>query len=355
MPRGTTGRLSTTECTYVPTYVPTSLRTYLPTYLPTFTNPRPVALLVWFLRLRALHTFGLSVLDYISGASSSPPTSCTPLNALPTMYAGRPTASSHGSTDLCSAFPSLPFPSRPIASPDVALHSHLHLLITYLGASWSTNMLAVAGSHHLRSLPVQAEWQPKGLCLRLLPHPVRIELHACPNPALHDAPFHSRGDITLLRNLRFVVAATNGSPDLLGAGVDLWHPSTGILYRLWFGIQACAGHSADAEGMAKIALLFIPRYGSGDLLLVTESLSSLTAILTQSPHKISLLLVPFRAAIARVRARLRGAWLPTHPESGSTTHLASFNAEADGLADRGASGACTFSVPWLQRSLQGAS
>mmetsp|Transcript_14815 Transcript_14815/g.23766 ORF Transcript_14815/g.23766 Transcript_14815/m.23766 type:complete len:136 (-) Transcript_14815:232-639(-) len=75
-------------------------------------------------------------------------------------------------------------------------------------------------------------WLPEGPHLRQLLLPLGVALHPCPSPTLQDVLFHSSSDVTLLRTMHHIVAATDGSQTghQLGAGVVLWHPSTGIFY-----------------------------------------------------------------------------------------------------------------------------
>ena len=187
--------------------------------------------------------------------------------------------------------------------------SHLQLLTSYLRASWSTNLLAVAAAHYILTPPPPGGWEPEGTRLRSALQPLQITVHTDPKPLLSPSPVPSTGDASLLSGLSFVVAATDGSQvdTRLGAGFTLWHPSRGIFYRQWFGVQVCAGHSTDAEWLAKIALLLLLADWRGEVLLVTDSTAALTAGLTRAPHSESLLLIPYRAALTGSRALLREA------------------------------------------------
>ena len=300
------------------------------------------------LRLRALHSFGLSVLDYIAGGVLLAANDLRPHQRI--------TDDVHSAAFrlppwVHRSLLRLPISSGGFGAPDLVLRSQLHLLIFYLRASWSTNLLAVAASHLLLSLPPRADWHPEGSHLRpdLLPH--GVEVHPCPTPVLREVPFHSSGDITPLRSFRFAVAATDGSQAgrRLGAGVVLWYPTTGIFYRLWFGVLSCAGHSTDAEWMARIALLFALGDWPGELLLATDSTAALTANLTRAPRSGTLLQLPFRSAVVQLRAQVFEAWLPAQHDSGSSTLLATLNAAADQLAALGADAALPNAVPWLHR------
>ena len=99
--------------------------------------------------------------------------------------------------------------------------------------------------------------------------------------------------------------------------------------------------------MAKIALYYLRGGWEGVALLASDSTAALSANLTQSPRNGTLLLLPFRAALVQLRARVQEVWLPAQHDSGSHTLLATLNAEADRLADEGAKGARAFTVPWL--------
>ena len=298
------------------------------------------------LRLRSLHSFGLSVLDYVASGVLFPPDSLRPHQRV---VGDVHSAAFRLPPWVHRSLLRLPLAAGGFGSPDVTLRAHPRLLTTYLRTSWSTNLLAIAASHLHLSLPPRAGWLPEGPHLRQLLLPQGVALHTCPSPALQDVLFHTSGDVTLLRTMRHVIAATDGSQSghQLGAGVVLWHPSTGIFYRQWFGVLSSSGHSTDAEWLAKIALYYLLGGWKGVALLATDSTAALSANLTQSPRNGTLLLLPFRAALVQLRARVQEVWLPAHHDSGSHTLLASLNAEADRLADEGAKGARAFTVPWL--------
>ena len=255
------------------------------------------------LRLRSLHAFGLSVLDYVaSGVLFSSGDLRPHQRATDGVYlaAFRLPPWTH------RALLRLPLTSGGFGSPDVTLRAHLQLLNTYLRASWSTNLLAVAASHYLLSLPWRALWQPEGLRLREALQPLGVHLHTLPSTTLSGVTFYSTRGLDLLSTMQFVIAATDGSQagSHLGAGVLLWHPAVGAFYRMWFGVQTCAGHSTDAEWLAKIALLFALGDWPGDVLLVTDSTAALMSNLTRAPPASFALVIPFRASVVRLRARL---------------------------------------------------
>ena len=58
------------------------------------------------------------------------------------------------------------------------------------------------------------------------------------------------------------------------------------------------------------------------MLPLTDSTAALTAGLTRAPRPGSLLVVPYRAALAAPRARLQEAWLPAQHDSGDLSLLA---------------------------------
>ena len=153
--------------------------------------------------------------------------------------------------------------------------------------------------------------------------------------------------MTLLSIMHPIVAATDGSQmhHRLGAGVVLWHPSAGIFYRLWFGVQPCAAHSTDSEWLAKVVLFFLRGDWTGVALLATDSAAALTAILTRSPRNGTLLLLLFRAALVQLRAQIQEVWLPAQHDTGASTLLAMLNAEADHLAEMGAREGRAYTVP----------
>ena len=298
------------------------------------------------LRLRALHSFGPPVLDYVSGG------------VLFTQDQLRPHQKATDSVYL-AAFRLPPWTQRSLlrlplrlggfGTPDVAHRSHLQLLTSYLRASWSTNLLAVAAAHYILTLPPRGGWEPEGTRLRDALRPLQVTVHTDPKPLLRPSIIHSVGEASHLSRLSFVVAATDGSQvdTRLGAGFALWHPSRGIFYRQWFGVHVCAGHSTDAEWLAKIALLLLLADWRGEVLLVTDSTAALTAGLSRAPHSGSLLSIPYRAALTSSRAHLREAWLPAQHDSDDSSLLARLNAEADALADAGARAVLPYTVPWL--------
>ena len=298
------------------------------------------------LRLRALHSFGLSVLDYTAGGV---------LFVQPEL---RPHQRATDSVYL-AAFRLPPWTQRTLlrlplrlgglGAPDLTHRSSLQLLTSYLRASWGTNLLAVAASHYILTLPPRGEWEPDGHQLRKALRPLRVIIHTGPKPQLDHARIHTSGDASPLSRLSYAVAATDGSQvdSRLGAGIALWHPDLGIFYRQWFGVQVCAGHSTDAEWLAKIALLPLLTGWQGEVLLVTDSTAALMAGLTRAPQPGSLLVLPLRAALTGTKAHMREAWLPAQHDSGDHSLLAQLNAEADALADRGALAALPYTVPWL--------
>ena len=102
------------------------------------------------LRLRALHAFGLSVLDYAAGGVFFDPDELRPhQRATDSVY--------------LAAFRLPPWTQRTqlrlplqlggFGASHVAHRSHLQLLTSYLRASASTNLLAVAAAHYVLALP----------------------------------------------------------------------------------------------------------------------------------------------------------------------------------------------------------
>ena len=298
------------------------------------------------LRLRALHSFGLSVLDYTAGGVLFVPPELHPhQRATDSVYLAAFRLPPWTQRTLLR----LPLRLGGFGAPDLAQRSSLQLLTSYLRASWGTNLLAVAASHYILTLPPRGEWEPEGHQLRRALQPLHVTLHTGPQPQLGHARIHTSGDASPLSRLSYVVAATDGSQvdSRLGAGFALWHPDLGIFYRQWLGVQVCAGHSTDAEWLAKIALLLLLTGWQGEVLLVTDSTAALTAGLTRAPQPGSLLVLPFRAALTGTKARLQEAWLPAQHDTGDHSLLAQLNAEADALADRGALAALPYAVPWL--------
>ena len=248
------------------------------------------------LPLRSLHSFGLSVLDYVASGVPFPPDS---LRLHQRVVDDVHSAAFRLAPWVHRSLLRLPLASGGFGSPDVMLRSHLHLLTTYLHASWSTNLLAVAASHLHLSLPPRVGWFPEGPHLRQLLLPLGVTLHPCPSPTLPGVHFHSSGDATLLHSMHHVVAATDGSQTghQLGAAIVVWHPSTGMFYRPWFGVQSRSGHSTEAEWVAKIELYYLLGGWRGVALLATDSTAALSANLTHSPRNGTLLLLPFCAAL----------------------------------------------------------
>ena len=132
----------------------------------------------------------------------------------------------------------------------------------------------------------------------------------------------------------------------LGAGFLLWHPRHGTLYRGWYGLHALAGHSTDAEWIAKIAAMFALRGWSGAALFASDSTASQLCDLTRGPPRSSALSIPYQAALVSASFRMHVAWLPAQHDSGSASHLATLNAEADSLARRGLRAASPLTLPW---------
>ena len=100
--------------------------------------------------LRSLHSFGLSVLDYVASGVLFPPESLRPHQRMTdSVYSAAFRLPAWVHRSLLR----LPLASGGFGSPGVTLRSHLHLLTSYLRASWSTNLLAVPASHLHLSLP----------------------------------------------------------------------------------------------------------------------------------------------------------------------------------------------------------
>ena len=282
-------------------------------------------------------------------ASCSPPTPCAPTSGSQTTSTQRPTAFPPGSTGPSSACPYHQAVLAPLTCPCGASCTYSHPTCGHHGAPTSWQLPEPTCTSHPPPPPPRAGWLPEGARLRQQLLPLEVALHPCASPTLHDALFHSSGDITRLRSAHHIVAATDGSQTdhRLGARVVLWHPDVGVFYRLWFGVQSCSGHSTDSEWLAKIALYFLLGDWSGTVLLATDSTAALTANMTRAPRNGTLLLLPFRTALVQLQARVQEVWLPAQHDTGATSLLAMLNAEADRLADHGALEARPFTVPWL--------
>ena len=68
--------------------------------------------------------------------------------------------------------------------------------------------------------------------------------------------------------------------------------------------------------------------------------------LTRAPPASSALVIPFRASVVQLRARLYEAWLAAQHDTGSESLAAGLNAIADELADQGAQLALPYTAPW---------
>ena len=144
------------------------------------------------------------------------------------------------------------------------------------------------------------------------------------------------------------MVACDGSQEgtRLGAGFLLWHPHHGTLYRGWLGLHTLARHSTDAEWVAKIAAMLALSGWSGRALFASDSTASQLCDLTHGPPPTSALSIPYRAALLSATFRMHEAWLPAQHDSGSGSHLATVNAEADILARRGLHTASPWTLPW---------
>ena len=114
----------------------------------------------------------------------------------------------------------------------------------------------------------------------------------------------------------------------------------------FLGLHALAGHSTNAEWIAKIAAMFALRGWSGEALFASDSTASQLCDLTRGPPPSSALSIPYRAALLSASFRMHEAWLPAQHDSGSASHLATLNAEADSLARRGLHAASPWTLPW---------
>ena len=286
------------------------------------------------LQLRSLHAFGLSPLDYVTSGVLIPPPSLRPHQvAINNAYrhAFRLPPWAH------SAFLHLPLQQGGPGAPLLAYRAPLNLLRTYLRASWGPNTLAVAATASLVSPRRPTPWLTEGPALAQALAPLDITVHLLPSPRVRPAPQHHTGSLAPLRSLPYVVVACDGSQEgtRLGAGFLLWHPLHGTLYRGWLGLHALAGHSTDAEWIAKIAAMFTLRGWSGAALFASDSTASQLCDLTRGPPPSSALSIPYRAALLSASFRMHEAWLPAQHDSGSASLLATLNAEADSLAPAG--------------------
>ena len=297
------------------------------------------------LQLRSLHAFGLSPLDYVTSGVLVPPPSPRPhQTAINNAYrhAFRLPPWAH------SAFLHLPLQQGGPGAPLLAYWAPLNLLRTYLRASWGPNTLAVAATASLISPRRPTPWLTEGPALAQALAPLDITVHLLPSPHVRPAPQHHTGSLAPLHSLPYVVVACDGSQEgtRLGAGFLLWHPHHGTLYRGWLGLHALAGHSTDAEWIAKIAAMFALRGWSGEALFASDSTASQICDLTRGPPPSSALSIPYRAALLSASFRMHEAWLPAQHDSGSASHLATLNAEADSLARRGLHAASPWTLPW---------
>ena len=169
-----------------------------------------------------------------------------------------------------------------------------------------------------------------------------------PSPHVRPAPQHHTGLLAPLRTLPYVVVACDSSLEgtRLGAGFLLWHPRHGTLYRGWLGLHALASHSTDAEWIAKIAAMFALRGWCSEASFASDSTASQLCDLTRGPPPSSALSIPYPAALLSPFFRMHEAWLPAQHDSGSASHLATLNAEADSLARRGLRAAFPWILPW---------
>ena len=136
------------------------------------------------LRLRSLYCFGLLVLDYLSGG---------------VLFGVEDLRTHQRITDTVhlTAYRLLPWTHRsllrlPLAlggfcPPDVSVRSLLQLLVTYLRASWGTNVLAVSAAYYVLGLQQRGDWQPEGQRMKDTLQPLHVTLHLCPTGAIRDA------------------------------------------------------------------------------------------------------------------------------------------------------------------------
>ena len=81
--------------------------------------------------------------------------------------------------------------------------------------------------------------------------------------------------------------------------------------------------------------MFALSSSTGEALFASDSTASQLCDLTCGPPPTSALSIPYRAALLSTTFRMHEAWLPAQYESGSSSHLATLNADADNLAGRG--------------------
>ena len=92
--------------------------------------------------------------------------------------------------------------------------------------------------------------------------------------------------------------------------------------------------------------MFALRGWSGEALFASNSTASQLCDLIRGPPPSSALSMPYRAALLTASFRMHEAWLPAQHDSGSVSHLATLNADADSLARRGLHAASPWTLPW---------
>ena len=117
---------------------------------------------------------------------------------------------------------------------------------------------------------------------------------------------HRSGSLAPLQSLPFVVVACNSTQKgtRLGSGSWVWHPHLVVLCRGWLGRHVLAGHTTDAEWIAKIAAMFALRGWSRVALFASDSTASQLCDLTRCPPPISALSIPYRAALLTTTLRM---------------------------------------------------
>ena len=91
--------------------------------------------------------------------------------------------------------------------------------------------------------------------------------------------------------------------------------------------------------------MFALRGWSGEALFASDSTASQLCDLIRGPPPSSALSIPYRAALLSASFRMHEAWLPEQHDSGSASHLATLNAEAESLAPRGLRVASPWTLP----------
>ena len=220
----------------------------------------------------------------------------------------------------------------------------LHLLLTYMSASYSRNEYAIAAAPYLVS-----ETRPVSEGSSLLHHivPSGLSLAVLPSDAHPDAPIQVEGDVSTLLLLDSLVAATDAAifGRVHSCAVVPYCPTTSRRVGFSMSYSVLDGEPVVPETMARL-LLHVLRDWFGSLWAAAHCVSALWRMFTRLPRKETIMAAVFRSlAYVFQQVQLHELWVEAQHDSHSTDVLSQLNASAHASARGGVQRQAHHEVP----------